>query len=40
MSSVRRLCHTCLVLVAFRWAETQCIDCDRLNGESFEHLSA
>ena len=37
--AMKKLCHTCLVLLAFRWDEADCADCDRLN-RSVDRLAA
>ena len=29
MNLTKSLCRVCLVLVAFRWAEVECADCDQ-----------
>lgn len=34
------LCRVCVVLAAFRWAETDCSECDQLNASLPERIAA
>jgi hypothetical protein len=37
---MKKLCRSCLVLVAFRWEEGDCPDCARLNVENRQPIAA